>query len=149
MCPADEAPLRLVVAEPVSAASRWQEPDAGERARRAAAGRRSRGGRGSAARTRAPARSVRPVWTTSGPGRTGGRPAATLAAKLATLTPGDLDYTLYAVSGAEANERSVQIARHYWLQVGRPRKYKIIALQGGYHGGTIGTFGATACIAVA
>jgi len=69
------------------------------------------------------------------------RPAAMLAAKLATLTPGDLDYTFYAVSGAEANERSVQIARHYWLRVGRPRKYKIIALQGGYHGGTIGTFG--------
>ncbi|HYC48199.1 MAG TPA: aminotransferase class III-fold pyridoxal phosphate-dependent enzyme [Burkholderiales bacterium] len=68
-------------------------------------------------------------------------PAAELAAKLATLTPGDLDYTLYAVSGAEANERSIQIARHYWLRVGRPRKYKIIALQGGYHGGTIGTFG--------
>lgn len=69
------------------------------------------------------------------------RPAAELAAKLATLTPGDLDYTLYAVSGAEANERSIQIARHYWLQVGRPRKYKIIALQGGYHGATIATFG--------
>ena len=69
------------------------------------------------------------------------RPAAELAAKLATLTPGDLDYTFYAVSGAEANERSVQIARHYWLQVGRPQKFKIIALQGGYHGGTIGTFG--------
>jgi adenosylmethionine-8-amino-7-oxononanoate aminotransferase len=69
------------------------------------------------------------------------RPAAELAAKLATLAPGDLDYTLYAVSGAEANERSIQIARHYWLQVGRPKKYKVIALQGGYHGGTIGTFG--------
>jgi putrescine aminotransferase len=69
------------------------------------------------------------------------RPAAELAAKLAALTPGDLAYTLYAVSGAEANERSIQIARHYWLQVGRPRKYKIIALQGGYHGATIATFG--------
>ena len=68
-------------------------------------------------------------------------PAAELAAKLATLTPGDLDYTLYAVSGAEANERSVQIARHYWLKVGRPRKYKIIALEGGYHGATIAMFG--------
>ena len=44
------------------------------------------------------------------------------------LTPGDLDYALYAVSGAEANERSIQIARHYWLQAGRPRKYKIISL---------------------
>lgn len=68
-------------------------------------------------------------------------PAAALAAKLAQLTPGDLDYTMYAVSGAEANERSIQIARHYWLRVGRPKKYKIIALQGGYHGATIGMFG--------
>lgn len=69
------------------------------------------------------------------------RPAAELAAKLATLAPGDLGYTLYAVSGAEANERSIQIARNYWLQVGLPRKYKIVSLQGGYHGATIATFG--------
>jgi putrescine---pyruvate transaminase len=69
------------------------------------------------------------------------RPAAALAAKLAALMPGDLDYSLFAVSGAEANERSIQIARHYWLHSGRPKKYKIIALQGGYHGGTIATFG--------
>jgi putrescine---pyruvate transaminase len=68
-------------------------------------------------------------------------PAAELAAKLATLTPGDLDYTMYAVSGAEANERSIQIARHYWLRKGRPNKYKIVSLQGGYHGATIGMFG--------
>ena len=68
-------------------------------------------------------------------------PAAELAARLASLAPGDLDYTLYAVSGAEANERSVQIARNYWLQVGRPRKYKIVSLQQGYHGATIGMFG--------
>src|SRR4030095_5746794 len=67
------------------------------------------------------------------------RPAAELAARLAQLTPGDLRYTLYAVSGAEANERSIQIARHYWLRRGRPGKYKVIALQGGYHGGTLGT----------
>src|SRR2546430_13283369 len=67
------------------------------------------------------------------------RPAAELAAKLATLTPGDLTYTLFAVSGSEANERSMQIARHYWLASGHPDKYKVIALQGGYHGATAGT----------
>jgi adenosylmethionine-8-amino-7-oxononanoate aminotransferase len=67
-------------------------------------------------------------------------PAAELAAKLATLTPGDLDYTLFAVSGSEANERAMQIARHYWLARGRSAKYKIISLQGGYHGATAGTF---------
>src|SRR6266849_3888988 len=68
------------------------------------------------------------------------RPAAELAAKLAALTPGDLRYTMFAVSGSEANERSMQIARQYWLAVGKPGKYKVISLQGGYHGATMGTF---------
>jgi adenosylmethionine-8-amino-7-oxononanoate aminotransferase len=68
------------------------------------------------------------------------RPAAELAAKLATLTPGDLRYTMFAVSGSEANERSMQIARQYWLATGKPGKYKVISLLGGYHGATMGTF---------
>jgi adenosylmethionine-8-amino-7-oxononanoate aminotransferase len=67
-------------------------------------------------------------------------PAAELAAKLATLTPGDLHYTLFAVSGSEANERSMQIARHYWLARGQTGKHKVISLEGGYHGATAGTF---------
>ena len=68
------------------------------------------------------------------------RPAAELAAKLAALTPGDLDYSMFAVSGSEANERAMQIARHYWLARGRRNKHKVIALEGGYHGATMGTF---------
>jgi putrescine aminotransferase len=68
------------------------------------------------------------------------RPAAELAAKLAALTPGDLMYTMFAVSGSEANERSMQIARHYWLAKGRSGKHKVISFQGGYHGATTGTF---------
>ena len=67
------------------------------------------------------------------------RPAAELAAKLAALTPGDLAYTLFAVSGSEANERAIQIARHYWLRRGRTCKHKVIALERGYHGATLGT----------
>ncbi|HKW90754.1 MAG TPA: aspartate aminotransferase family protein [Methylomirabilota bacterium] len=68
------------------------------------------------------------------------KPAAELAAKLAALTPGDLRYTMFAVSGSEANERSMQIARQYWLARGKPGKHKVISLQGGYHGATMGTF---------
>jgi adenosylmethionine-8-amino-7-oxononanoate aminotransferase len=68
------------------------------------------------------------------------RPAAELAKKLASLTPGDLTYSMFAVSGSEANERSMQIARHYWLAKGRPDKHKVISLQGGYHGATSGTY---------
>ena len=67
------------------------------------------------------------------------RPAAELAEKLASLTPGDLRYTMFAVSGSEANERSMQIARQYWLAAGKPGKHKVISLQGGYHGATMGT----------
>jgi adenosylmethionine-8-amino-7-oxononanoate aminotransferase len=67
------------------------------------------------------------------------RPAAELAEKLAALTPGDLAYTMFAVSGSEANERSMQIARQYWLARGRAGKHKIVSLQGGYHGATAGT----------
>ena len=68
------------------------------------------------------------------------RPAAELAAKLASLTPGDLDVTMFAVSGSEANERSMQIARHYWMARGKPGKHKVISLEGGYHGATMGTY---------
>src|SRR5215470_17185315 len=68
------------------------------------------------------------------------RPAAELAKKLASLTPGDLDITMFAVSGSEANERSMQIARHYWLAKGKPDKHKVISFNGGYHGATMGTF---------
>ena len=68
------------------------------------------------------------------------RPAAQLAAKLATLTPGDLDLTMFAVSGSEANERSMQIARHYWMAKGKTDKHKVISFLGGYHGATMGTY---------
>jgi adenosylmethionine-8-amino-7-oxononanoate aminotransferase len=68
------------------------------------------------------------------------RPAAELASKLATLTPGDLRYSFFAVSGSEANERSMQIARQYWLAKGKTGKYKVISFEGGYHGATMGTF---------
>jgi len=68
------------------------------------------------------------------------KPAAELAAKLARLTPGDLTYTMFSVSGSEANERSMQMARHYWIAKGKAGKYKVISMQGGYHGATAGTF---------
>ncbi len=67
-------------------------------------------------------------------------PAAELAAALARLAPGDLTYSMFAVSGSEANERAMQMARHYWLAAGHPDKYKVISLEGGYHGATAGTF---------
>src|SRR2546422_3795574 len=48
------------------------------------------------------------------------RPAADLAAKLATLTPGHLDYPLFHASGPEAHQRPTDVRRTHRLATGQP-----------------------------
>ena len=55
---------------------------------------------------------------------------AALAAQLAELMPGDISYTVFGVSGGEAIDLAIKVARGY---TGRP---KVISAQGGYHGHT-------------
>ncbi|RME47724.1 MAG: aspartate aminotransferase family protein, partial [Caldilineae bacterium] len=55
---------------------------------------------------------------------------ATLAARLAELTPGDITYTVFGVGGGEAIDLALKVARGY---TGRT---KIISARGGYHGHT-------------
>ncbi len=55
---------------------------------------------------------------------------ARLAQRLADLTPGDLTYTVFGVSGGEAIDLAIKVARGY---TGRT---KIISARGGYHGHT-------------
>ncbi|HEY5885865.1 MAG TPA: aminotransferase class III-fold pyridoxal phosphate-dependent enzyme [Pyrinomonadaceae bacterium] len=57
---------------------------------------------------------------------------ARLAAKLAEITPGDIDVFFFTNGGAEANENAIRIAR---LFTGR---HKIGARYRAYHGGTAG-----------
>ena len=59
-------------------------------------------------------------------------PRARLGAKLAELTPGDIDTFFFTNGGAEANENAIKIAR---LFTGRQ---KILARYRSYHGGTAG-----------
>src|ERR1017187_7165940 len=59
-------------------------------------------------------------------------PRARLGAKLASLTPGDIDTFFFTNGGAEANENAIKIARAY---TGR---HKILARYRSYHGGTAG-----------
>src|SRR5437762_1843331 len=56
------------------------------------------------------------------------RPAAELATKLASLTPGDLTYTMFAVSGSEANERRSTDLRRAILQEG-PESVSAVILE--------------------
>lgn len=64
-------------------------------------------------------------------------PMANLAAKLAQITPGDLQYSFFCNSGAEAVEGALKMAR---IVTGRSR---IISTLGGYHGKTMGSLSAT------
>jgi taurine--2-oxoglutarate transaminase len=64
-------------------------------------------------------------------------PRARLGAKLAQLTPGDIDVFFFTNGGAEANENAFKIAR---AVTGRQ---KILARYRSYHGATGGVIGAT------
>ena len=60
-------------------------------------------------------------------------PRARLGAKLAEITPGDIDVFFFTNGGAEANENAIRIAR---AVTGR---HKILARYRSYHGGTAGS----------
>ena len=64
-------------------------------------------------------------------------PRARLGAKLAEITPGDIDVFFFTNGGAEANETAFKIARAY---TGRS---KIVSFYRSYHGGTAGALAAT------
>src|SRR6187402_2458279 len=64
-------------------------------------------------------------------------PRARLGAKLAELTPGDIDVFFFTNGGAEANENALKIARAI---TGRQ---KILARYRSYHGGTHGAMALT------
>jgi len=55
---------------------------------------------------------------------------AELAAQIAGLMPGELDYTIFGVSGGEAIDLALKVARAY------TKRKKIISVYGGYHGHT-------------
>lgn len=64
-------------------------------------------------------------------------PRARLGAKLAEITPGDIDTFFFTNGGAEANENAIKIARFF---TGRQ---KIIARYRSYHGATAGSISLT------
>jgi len=66
-------------------------------------------------------------------------PAFTLAARLAALTPGDLNRVFLSESGSVSVEIAMKMAVQYWLNSGHTGKNKFIAFTNGYHGDTIGT----------
>lgn len=54
------------------------------------------------------------------------------------FTPPGLSRVFFVSGGSEATETAIKMVRQYWVDAGRPSKYKIISKQASYHGATLG-----------
>src|SRR5689334_20534545 len=76
-------------------------------------------------------------WTYAHP------PAIELAAKIASLAPGDLNRVFFTSGGSESVESAIKLVRQYHKLTGNPNKTKIISRETAYHGTTLGALAAT------
>ena len=74
--------------------------------------------------------------------------AIELAAKIASLAPGDLNRVFFTSGGGESVESALKLARQYHKLTGHPNKTKIIAREIAYHGTTLGALAATGVTAL-
>ncbi|VEF47108.1 aminotransferase [Bacillus freudenreichii] len=70
-------------------------------------------------------------------------PAIELAAKIAEITPGDLNTVFFTSGGSESNDTAFKLVRHYWKLKGQPEKKKIVSRRKSYHGVAMGATSAT------
>ncbi|CAB4871937.1 MAG: aspartate aminotransferase family protein [Actinobacteria bacterium] len=76
-------------------------------------------------------------WTYAHP------PSIELAARIASLAPGDLNRVFFTSGGSEAVESALKLSRQYHKLTGNPNKTKVIAREIAYHGTTLGALSAT------
>jgi adenosylmethionine-8-amino-7-oxononanoate aminotransferase len=68
--------------------------------------------------------------------------AETLARKLSTAAPGDIDRVYLVSGGSEAVEAALKLARQYFIEIGQPARHRFIARRQSYHGNTLGALAA-------
>jgi adenosylmethionine-8-amino-7-oxononanoate aminotransferase len=62
-------------------------------------------------------------------------PLLELGEKLASISPGNLKYSVFSANGTDATEGGIKIARQYWKALGKSGKYKVLhRVPGDYHG---------------
>ncbi|MBA3429688.1 MAG: aspartate aminotransferase family protein [Actinobacteria bacterium] len=76
-------------------------------------------------------------WTAAHP------QSITLAERIASRAPGDLNRVFFTSGGSESVESAIKLARHYHKLTGHPRKTKFIAREIAYHGSSLGALSAT------
>lgn len=65
-------------------------------------------------------------------------PAIRLSETLVRLAPSGLSRCFYGDSGSAAVEIALKMSVHYWRNMGRPQKTRMVSLEGAYHGETLG-----------
>ena len=68
--------------------------------------------------------------------------AAQLGYQLCKAAPEGLDRIYYSDNGSNAIEIALKLSYQYWQHKGQPQRKRVIGMQGGYHGDTIGTMAA-------
>jgi adenosylmethionine-8-amino-7-oxononanoate aminotransferase len=69
--------------------------------------------------------------------------AIELAARIASLAPGDLNRVFFTSGGSEAVESALKLARQYFKLAGKPNKTKMISREIAYHGTSMGALAVT------
>jgi adenosylmethionine-8-amino-7-oxononanoate aminotransferase len=64
--------------------------------------------------------------------------AALLAAELCLVAPRGLEHVFYSDDGSTAVETALKLAVEYSAQIGRPQRRRFVALDGAFHGETLG-----------
>jgi adenosylmethionine-8-amino-7-oxononanoate aminotransferase len=83
-----------------------------------------------------------PLWSYAHPS------AVQLAARLASLAPGDLNHVFFTTSGSEAVESAWKLAKQYFKLRGEPGRYKVISRDIAYHGTSMGALAVTGLAAI-
>jgi len=65
-------------------------------------------------------------------------PSAALAAELCQVAPAGLSRVFFSDDGSTAVEAALKLALQYWAQNGRPARRRFLALEGAFHGETLG-----------
>ena len=68
-------------------------------------------------------------------------PAETLAARLLAIAPEAMrrgGRVYFCSGGSEANETAIKLARQYFIERGRPERFRVVSRRQSYHGSTLG-----------
>ncbi|MEZ5751966.1 MAG: aspartate aminotransferase family protein [Paracoccaceae bacterium] len=69
-------------------------------------------------------------------------PAEALADLLIQAAPEGIDRVYLVSGGSEAVEAAIKLARQYFIEIGQPRRHRVIARRQSYHGNTLGALAA-------